>query len=133
MNICLCFGKANNMTKRTPNLITFFEINDSFILYVYKGSLSKYDILLKYKQKIKNNWSRIRTPKHIHWAVDILMKMQGNKKLVKDFLNYMLKLWQRIKPLKSIKAQSFIKIYFQFYLLLHFPEEIKLKRCLLWY
>ena len=48
-------------------------INGSYILGIYKGSLSDFDILLRYRQKEGGKWSRIRTPKHIHWAVDMLI------------------------------------------------------------
>ena len=54
-----------------------------YIIYVFQGSLSQYDILIKYRK----DGTRIRTPKHIHWVVDILMKMQGNEKLKQLILN----------------------------------------------
>ncbi|MCB4791586.1 MAG: hypothetical protein LHV68_06835 [Elusimicrobia bacterium] len=44
--------------------IKVFQVNDSIIIGVYKGALSKYDILIKYRQKRTNGkWSNIRTPK----------------------------------------------------------------------
>ena len=49
-------------------------INGTYILGIYKGTLSDFDILLRYRQKEGERWSRIRTPKHIHWAVDMLIK-----------------------------------------------------------
>ena len=81
--------------------LAVFLVNGDFIVGVYKGSLSKYDILIKYRQKIKNNWSRIRTPKHIHWAVDILLKMNSNKKTTKEFLDFLILIWSKTKPIKS--------------------------------
>ena len=45
-----------------------YEFND-YVLYVFPGKLSQFDILIKYKK----DGSRIRTPKHIHWAVDMLI------------------------------------------------------------
>lgn len=53
-----------------------------YIIYVFQGGLSQFDILIRYKKDGK----RIRTPKHIHWVVDILMKMQGNEALTKRYL-----------------------------------------------
>lgn len=52
--------------------------NDNYQIYVFQGKLSPYDIIIKYSEKGK----RIRTPKHIHWVVDSLMKLQGNKVLM---------------------------------------------------
>lgn len=57
-------------------------IFDDYIIYVFQGTLSKYDIIIKYRK----DGTRIRTPKHIHWAVDILMKMQGDETLTRKYL-----------------------------------------------
>lgn len=81
------------------------EINDTYILGVYQGNLSKYDLLLRYRQKdskSKSGWTRIRTPKHIHWAVDTIIKMNHNPIETKKFLNFLIEQWDNnIKPLKS--------------------------------
>ena len=55
-----------NGTKRA---IIEFVFTD-YIIYVFQGILSQFDIVIKYKK----DGTRIRTPKHIHWVVDILMK-----------------------------------------------------------
>jgi len=86
--------------------LAVFPVNGNFIVGVYKGTLSKYDILVRYKQKIKNNWSRIRTPKHIHWAVDILIKLNSNKKTTKEFLDFLISIWSKTKPIKSVKDRK---------------------------
>ena len=65
-------------------------INGTYILGIYKGTLSEFDILLKYRQKEDGKWSRIRTPKHIHYETDLL-------------LDGLLEQWNRTVPLKSKK------------------------------
>ena len=50
----------------------------NYTLFVFKGELSQNDILIKYA----SGKGRLRTPKHIHWAVDILLKQQGNRELI---------------------------------------------------
>ena len=38
------------------------EVNDTYILAVYQGSLSEYDLLIRYRQRdkdTKSGWSRI--------------------------------------------------------------------------
>lgn len=77
-----------------------YQINDTFILAVYQGKLSPLDMLLRYRQKIKDRknpskyvWSQIRTPKHIHWAVDILIKMHQEEELTKNFVTFLLQKW----------------------------------------
>ncbi len=97
--------KKTSMVSRGIIPVLTIPINDSYILGIYKGNLSEYDILLKYRQKdplSKSGWSRIRTPKHIHWAVDILLKIQSEEKETKKLLNFLVELWdEKIKPIKS--------------------------------
>jgi len=58
-----------NRKVETFKPLKVYSVNGKFILAVYKGNLSKYDLLIKYRQKdnsTNSGWSRIRTPKHIH-------------------------------------------------------------------
>jgi len=66
-------------------------------VYVYPGKFSEFDIMIKYKQ----NGSRLRTPKHIHWVADILLKKQGNEDLTNRLLDYLADMWENIKPISS--------------------------------
>lgn len=82
--------------------IRTFKVNESTIIAIYKGSLSPFDILIKYRQKLRTGkWSRIRTPKHIHWTVDILMKMQSYRQLTEEFIDFFIEIWNSTKPIKS--------------------------------
>ena len=90
-----------NRDGKTHEPIFVEQINGKFIMAVYQGSLSEYDILIKYRQKDKDKWSNIRTPKHIHWAVDLMIKMHADRKGTKQFLNFLINMWKEIKPLKS--------------------------------
>jgi hypothetical protein len=77
------------------------KINDKFMIAVYQGTISDYDILIKYRQKEGKKWSNIRTPKHIHWAVDILIKMHSNKEKTRQFLDFLFECWEKTKPIRS--------------------------------
>jgi hypothetical protein len=94
-----------SMNSKGKMPIVIIPINGSYILGIYKGQLSEYDILLKYRQKDstqKSGWSRIRTPKHVHLAVDILLKMQSNELETKRFLDFLILSWDKtIKPIKT--------------------------------
>ena len=68
-----------------------------YIICVFQGNLSLFDIVIKYKKDGK----RIRTPKHIHWVVDILMKMQGNEELTKKYLLAIQNCWNTCVPLSN--------------------------------
>jgi len=84
-----------------------FRINGRYILAIYQGSLSEYDLLIKYRQKENNKWSRIRTPKHIHWAVDVLIKMSLEKNKTKEFLDFLINYWDNnVSPLTSEEERS---------------------------
>ena len=81
-------------------------INGTYILGIYKGVLSNFDILLKYRQKEEGKWSRIRTPKHIRWAVDMLIKHYSEPHETDLLLDSLLKQWEQTVPLESKEDQE---------------------------
>lgn len=80
----------------TKQAIIEFVFTD-YIIYVFQGTLSQFDIVIKYKK----DSTRIRTPKHIHWVVDMLMKMQGNEELAKKYLRAIQNCWNVCVPLTN--------------------------------
>ena len=95
--------------------LSVFEVNGSYILGVYQGSLSEFDILIKYKQKINGSWSRIRTPKHIHWTADILIKLHQNREETQAFLDFLIGIWENTQPVRNRdQQQSILSIEFLF-------------------
>ncbi len=95
---------AHQRLKRIP--LKVFEINNSFIIGIYQGNISEFDIVIRYKQKLGNEWSRIRTPKHIHWAVDILIKMHEDREKTKEFLDLLINIWNNTLPIKNEKDKE---------------------------
>ncbi len=81
-------------------------IFDDYIIYVFQGTLSKYDIIIKYRK----DGTRIRTPKHIHWAVDILMKMQGDETLTRKYLEAIQVCWNTCEPLRNNDYETLKKL-----------------------
>jgi len=79
---------------------------DDYIIYVFQGTLSKYDIIIKYRK----DGTRIRTPKHIHWAVDILMKMQGDETLTRKYLEAIQDCWNTCEPLRNNDYETLEKL-----------------------
>lgn len=94
------------MTKGPLVPIWADRINGKYIIAVYQGSLSQYDILIKYRQLENSQWSSIRTPKHIHWAVDILIKMYQDKVKTQAFLDMLITIWNNTNPIKSIEQRN---------------------------
>ncbi|MEO0143662.1 MAG: hypothetical protein ABIL49_01335 [candidate division WOR-3 bacterium] len=102
----MSFKRGNSLEKP----LSVVKINDNYILAIYKGKKSKADILIRYRQKLKNNkWSNIRTPKHIHWIVDILMKLSREPELTKKFLDTLMNIWDTLKPLNE-KTRDKLKL-----------------------
>ena len=91
----------------TISPISAIKLNDDFIIAIYKGRKSPSDILIRFRQRLKNNkWSSIRTPKHIHWTVDILMKMSRDKDLTKQFLEKLMRIWEEITPMTEADREQ---------------------------
>ena len=94
-----------NMVSKGKQPLAVFPVNGRYVLAVYKGTLSEFDLLIKYRQKDESRtlgWSNIRTPKHIHWAVDVLLKMHSNEEKTKQFLDFLIVAWnEHIKPLRT--------------------------------
>jgi len=71
------------------------EFKEGYVIYVYPGTLSKNDMLIKFKNRnIKR--SQQRQLKHIHWVVDILIKKEKDPELTNQFLKFMLKRWETV-------------------------------------
>jgi len=98
------------MISKGQEPLAIFQVNSTYILGVYQGNISDFDLLLKFRQKDSNSksgWSRIRTPKHIHWAVDVLLKMNAEKGKTKEFLTFLIKFWNnQVKPLTTVEERN---------------------------
>jgi hypothetical protein len=90
-----------------PNqLITRIIINEKLVLYVLQGCFSNFDMLLKYSEYDKGKWSRKRAPKHIHWAVDLIIKKQLEEELTNEFLDELIKVWDEKKPFMNNEQRN---------------------------
>ena len=82
-----------------------FLSKDGTIIGVFQGSFGNnpdLDIIVKYKEKGK----RVRTPKHIHWAIDLLIKKEHNPELTKEFIKYLIGMWDGIQPFRTKAEQQ---------------------------
>jgi len=81
------------------------KLNDGTIIGVFEGSRGHnpdHDILIKYQEQGK----RLRTPKHIHWVIDLLIKKEHNKKLTLDFMKYLREMYDRVEGFRSAEERS---------------------------
>lgn len=87
-------------------LLAEFPVNGSYKIGIYQGSISVFDILIKYRQLENGVWSKIRTPKHIHWAVDILIKHYCDIGTTDRLLDFLLQLWNRTTPIRTEEERA---------------------------
>ncbi|PSO60839.1 MAG: hypothetical protein BRC35_00915, partial [Cyanobacteria bacterium QH_10_48_56] len=70
-----------------PDLHQIYRTNTGVIIYVSQGSKSPHDFVVRYREPGK----RQRTPKHIHFIIDLYLKRKGNReltqRLVEHFVN----------------------------------------------
>ena len=105
-----CQGCTRIKRRGEPNPITSIleiDFNNGLSIYVFPGSLSQNDIWLKFRDKNIPR-THIRTPKHIHWTVDLLIKKDNNPNLTDQFLNDMLQRWRSISPLQNRTYQTIL-------------------------
>lgn len=95
-----------HMKRKGQEPLATVHIDGAYILGIYQGRLSEYDIVLRYRQKENGKWSLIRTPKHIHWAVDMLIKHYGEPYETDKLLDSLLQQWERTVPLECQQAKD---------------------------
>ncbi len=82
------------------NSIKEIKLYDGTIIGVFEGSRGAnpdHDILIKYQEQGK----RVRTPKHIHWVIDLLIKKEHNRELTLEFMKYLRDMYDRVEVFKS--------------------------------
>lgn len=93
--------KTIKLNGKMQPLLIQFPVNDHFVIGIYQGSISKFDMVIKYKQLINGEWTRIRTPKHIHWAVDVLIKQHENPEATNRLIQFLLEYWEKVQPITN--------------------------------
>jgi len=87
-------------------------LSDGTIIGVFAGSRGAnpdHDIIIKYQERNK----RVRTPKHIHWVIDLLIKKEHNRELTLKFMNYLRDMYDKVDGFysKEDRAKMFRGIY----------------------
>ncbi len=106
-----CSVEAKNGERKHLFSFKEFYLKNGTIIGVFQGSYGdnpELDMIIKYQEKGK----RIRTPKHIHWAIDLLIKKEHEPELVKDFVKYLIEMWDKIKPFLTKAEQQNCELYF---------------------
>lgn len=95
--------------KGKPRVKSFKDIKlkDNTEIGIFQGSKGNnpdLDIVIKYRDKFTKT-SAPRTPKHIHWVIDLLIKKEHNKKLTMEFISYLREIWDKLESLKTKEEQ----------------------------
>lgn len=69
-----------------PGHHCIYETHNGVKIYVSKGGKSAHNFKVRYREPHK----RIRTPKHIHLIIDLLMKKTGNRPLTLQLVNHII-------------------------------------------
>ncbi len=91
--------------------LRIIELQCWTLVWVYqwdRWEVPELDILVKYKEGTK----RLRTPKHIHWVIDILIKKEHNRELTLNFLNYLYSHYENIDRFGDKNEQENCSIEF---------------------
>src|SRR3989344_8042750 len=90
-----------------------FHLQDGAVIGVFqgsKGNVPELDIVVKYKDKFTKK--AVRTPKHIHWVIDLLIKKEHNRSLTLEFIDYLITMYEQIEPFKNKVEQQKCELKF---------------------
>jgi len=86
-------------------------LRNGTVIGVFQGSRGQnpdFDIIVKYQEKGK----QVRTPKHLHWAIDLIIKKEHQPELTKQFIRFLLNMWDLVKPFSSKEEQQRCELKF---------------------
>lgn len=94
--------KSKGAKEKPPRKYAIKEIklSDGTIIGVFEGDRGHnpdHDILIKYKEEGK----KIRTPKHIHRVIDLLIKKEHNRELTLEFMRHLRDMYEIVEGFKS--------------------------------
>jgi hypothetical protein len=90
--------KKKGETFNSPRKYAIKEIplSDGTVIGIFEGDrgyIKDHDIIIKYKE----NGKQIRTPKHIHWVIDLLIKKEHNRELTLNFMKYLREMYDQVE------------------------------------
>lgn len=83
------------------------KLSNGSLICVFQGSRGEnpdFDIIIAYKDKFTKG--NKRTPKHIHWLIDLLIKKEHNRELTLEFVKYLRDMWDKVEPFKTKEEQQ---------------------------
>jgi hypothetical protein len=94
-----------NKKGETHYPIKYWTMLNGTLVVIYQGSRGAnpdLDFIVKYKEGKK----RLRAPSHTHWIVDLIVKSENNKTLVRDLVSDWLNQYDSMKPFESVDERN---------------------------
>ena len=85
--------------------LNYYTMQDGTAIGIYQGFRGEnpdLDFIVKYREPGK----RLRTPSHTHWIVDLLVKAEYNKGLVRGFVYNMLEKYDEMDPFQTVEERN---------------------------
>ncbi len=94
-------------TKTKQFSFNYYTMKDGLLLGMFQGNRGDrpdLDYIVKFLEPGEKR--RLRTPKHLHWVVDLIIKKQFHSKEVKNFLLRYLAWYDEIEPFENIADRN---------------------------
>jgi hypothetical protein len=85
--------------------LKYWVMNNETLVAIYQGSRGanpELDFIVKYREGKK----RLRAPSHTHWIVDLIVKSEYHKQLVKEMVEYWLEQYNQMTPFQSTSERN---------------------------
>ena len=105
-----------NKDKVNHQPLKHWSLDDGKIIAIYQGNRGKrpeLDFVVKYLAPGK----RLRAPSHTHWIVDLLIKAEIHKDMVKNFIEEWHNLYDAIEPFNSDEERRKFKPEYNHYMM----------------
>ena len=85
--------------------LKYYQSDEKTLVGIYqgfRGENPELDFIVKYKEEGR----RLRTPSHTHWIVDLLVKCETQKEMVRDYINDMIDMYDGIVPFGTTEERD---------------------------
>ena len=82
------------MSTKKENLIEMYKTKKGVKIFVSPGKKSKFDFRVRYQELGKH----VRTPKHIHWTIDLYIKREHEKDLTNKLVDALIDITKNVQP-----------------------------------
>ena len=97
-----------------------WDISDGSKIAIYQGERShrpELDFIVKYRKED----TRLRTPSHTHWIVDVVIKGEYKKELTLKFVDKLIQIYESVDRFKTIEERNNYELIYR----TQFMEEFK--------